>query len=223
MSATLPIGIAGCGRITERSYLPALARMQEVRLAAVAAPSAERRLYDEHVGRVYRLAYRMTGRTELAEEFTQEVFVRAFERLSSFEGRSRLSTWLHSITVTVVLNGMRKVRRNRERERTVEDPGHLEALGGSTEDADQTLRLTLHRALDALSDEMRMVVVMHDLEGFTHEQIAAAMHVEPGTSKARLSRARAKLRNILRTLDPSPAKDSRGSSGTGDPAQEGSA
>jgi RNA polymerase sigma-70 factor (ECF subfamily) len=200
--------------------------VDEARLieSALAGDSgAERRLYDAHVGRVYRLAHRMTGQADLAEEFTQEAFVRAFERLGSFEGRSRLSTWLHSIAVTVVLNGMRRVRRNRERERAVDESSHLEALGGSTRETDHNLRLALHRALDELNDDMRMVVVMHDLEGFTHEEIAAAMNVETGTSKARLSRARAKLREILHGLDPRPAKTRPAPNGPGDPAQEGSA
>jgi len=78
--------------------------------------AAERALYDTHVDRVYRLAYRLSGDDELAREFTQDTFVRAFERLGSFRGEARLSTWLHAITTSVVLNGLRKVKRFRRRE-----------------------------------------------------------------------------------------------------------
>src|SRR5207249_4542485 len=78
--------------------------------------AAERALYDTHVDRVYRLAYRLSGDDELAREFTQDTFVRAFERLGSFRGEARLSTWLYAITTSVVLNGLRKVKRFRRRE-----------------------------------------------------------------------------------------------------------
>src|SRR6266700_1384507 len=74
-------------------------------------PAAERALYDAHVDRVYRLAYRLAGDDELAREFTQDTFVRAFERLSSFRGEAKLSTWMHAIATSVVLNGLRKVKR----------------------------------------------------------------------------------------------------------------
>ena len=76
-------------------------------------PAAERALYDTHVDRVYRLTFRMAGDATLAQEFTQDTFVRAFERLGTFRGDSALSTWLHTIAVSVSLNGLRKVRRLR--------------------------------------------------------------------------------------------------------------
>src|SRR2546426_116847 len=84
--------------------------------------AAERVLYDAHVDRVYRLAYRLAGDDELAREFTQDTFVRAFERLGSFRGEAKLSTWLHAIATSVVLNGLRKVKRLR-RETDLEDAG----------------------------------------------------------------------------------------------------
>ena len=74
---------------------------------------AARELYDAHAGRVYRLAYRLTGDADLAREFTQDTFVRAFSQLHRFRGDSALSTWLHRITVTVVANAMRRVKRFR--------------------------------------------------------------------------------------------------------------
>ena len=84
-------------------------------------PSAERELYDAHVDRIYRLAYRMAGDGDLAEDFTQETFIRAFERLEQFRGESSLATWLHSIAVSVALNGMRKVQRIRLRTTDLSD------------------------------------------------------------------------------------------------------
>jgi RNA polymerase sigma-70 factor (ECF subfamily) len=84
--------------------------------------AAERALYDRHVDRVYRLAYRLAGGDrDLAEDFTQEAFVRAFDRLGEFLGEAALSTWLHSITVSVGLNGMRKVKRWQSRESELND------------------------------------------------------------------------------------------------------
>ncbi|HVM43934.1 MAG TPA: sigma-70 family RNA polymerase sigma factor, partial [Gemmatimonadales bacterium] len=81
--------------------------------ARAGEPAAERALYEAHVDRVYRLAYRMAGDDDLARDFTQDTFIRAFERLHEFRGEAQFSTWLHPIAVTVVLNGLRKVKRLR--------------------------------------------------------------------------------------------------------------
>jgi RNA polymerase sigma-70 factor (ECF subfamily) len=155
---------------------------------------AERELYDVHVDRVYRLAFRMVGDDDLARDFTQETFIRAFERLDGFRGEAALSTWLHSIATSVVLNGLRKVKRFRLRETDIEEAGELP---GGSRHADPDLKFKLERAIDALPEKYRMVFVMHDVEGYTHEEIATAMGTETGTSKAQLSRARAKLRDSL--------------------------
>jgi len=155
---------------------------------------AERELYDAHVDRVYRLAFRMAGDDDLAREYTQETFIRAFERLDGFRGEAALSTWLHSIASSVVLNGLRKVKRFRLRETDLEEAGEMPGRGRS---ADPDLKYKLERAIDALPAKYRMVFVMHDVEGYTHEEIAGVMGTETGTSKAQLSRARAKLREAL--------------------------
>jgi len=156
--------------------------------------AAERALYDAHVDRVYRLAYRLAGDDELAREFTQDTFVRAFERLGSFRGEAKLSTWLHAITTSVVLNGLRKVKRLRGRELNLDDAAGVSA---AAREAEPDLKRRLHHAIDALPDGYRTVFVMHDVEGYTHEEIGAALGIETGTSKAQLSRARAKLRDAL--------------------------
>lgn len=157
-------------------------------------PAAERALYDTHVDRIYRLAYRLTGDGDLAEDCTQETFIRAFERLEQFRGDSSLSTWLHSIAVSVTLNGLRKVKRIGAR---LDDLGETQLVAHEPRFAAPDLKLRLREAIDRLSDKLRIVFVMHDVEGFTHEEIGGALGIPTGTSKARLFDARAKLRLAL--------------------------
>ena len=156
--------------------------------------AAERALYDAHVDRVYRLAFRLSGDDTLAQDFTQEAFIRAFDKLSSFRGESAFSTWLHTITTTVVLNGLRKVKRFRQREADIDD---AQEIGSTHRLAEPDLKPRLKKAIDELPEGYRTVFLMHDVEGYTHEEIGAALGVETGTSKAQLSRARAKLRVAL--------------------------
>ncbi len=157
-------------------------------------PAAERELYDAHVDRVYRLAYRLAGDDDLARDFTQDTFVRAFEQLGSFRGESRFSTWLHAIAVSVALNGLRKVKRLRRREADLEEGRDV---AGGRREAEPDLKQRLTGAIEALPEGYRTVFVMHDVEGYTHEEIGGALGIETGTSKAQLSRARAKLRLAL--------------------------
>ena len=156
--------------------------------------AAERALYDAHVDRIYRLAYRLAGDDDLAREFTQDTFIRAFQRLADFRGHSAFSTWLHTIAVSVSLNGLRKSKRIRLREVNLEEAG---TMGVTQRLAEPDLKMKLKLAIDALSEGYRTVFVMHDIEGYTHEEIGVALGVETGTSKANLSRARAKLRVAL--------------------------
>jgi RNA polymerase sigma-70 factor, ECF subfamily len=155
-------------------------------------PAAQRALYDTHVDRVYRLAYRFAGDGDLARDFTQETFIRAFDRIGTFRRKSSFSTWLHSIGVSVALNGLRSVRRLRERETSA-----VEAAIDERKHVEPDLKERLARAIDALPPGYRAVFVMHDVEGYTHEEIGGALGIEAGTSKAQLSRARAKLRAAL--------------------------
>ena len=156
--------------------------------------AAQRALYDQHVDRVYRLAFRLAGDDDLARDFTQETFVRAFDRLAGFRSESTLATWLHSIGVSVALNGLRKVKRQRGREAPLDE---ALTVGTMTRHAEPDLKERMAKAIDALPEGYRVVFVMHEVEGYTHEEIAAALGVQPGTSKAQLFRARAKLRESL--------------------------
>lgn len=155
---------------------------------------AFRALYEMHVDRMYRLAYRMAGDDALAMDFTQEAFVRAWNRLGQFRGDAAFSTWLHSITVSVALNGLRKVDRHRKRERSLEDAAPVAAVNREPEPG---VRERIEEAVNGLPEIYRTVFLMHDLEGFNHAEIAGALEIAEGTSKARLSRARAKLRDAL--------------------------
>ena len=156
--------------------------------------AAERALYDAHVNRVYRLAYRLAGDDDLARDFTQETFIRAFDRLPAFRGEAALSTWLYAIATSVTLNGLRKLKRFRQRETDLDAAG---GLGSRRREAEPDLKVRLARAIDDLPEGYRTVFLMHDVEGYTHEEIGHALGVETGTSKAQLSRARAKLRDAL--------------------------
>jgi RNA polymerase sigma-70 factor (ECF subfamily) len=136
----------------------------------------------------------MVGDEGLAREYTQDAFVRVWERLSQFRGDSAFSTWLHSIAVSVVLNGLRKIDRHRKRERSLEDAGFL---AGKEKGSEPGVADRLRAAVDALPEIYRTVFLMYDLEGFPHKDIAEALGVAEGTSKARLHRARELLRESL--------------------------
>ena len=155
---------------------------------------AARELYDAHAPRVFRLAFRFTGDSDLARELTQETFIRAFAQLGRFRGDSVLSTWLHRVTISVVSNGMRKVRRFRTREADLDE---AMTLAVESRRADPDLRDKLYRAIEELPEIYRVTLIMHDVEGFTHEEIANVLGVAEGTCKSRLSVARAQLREKL--------------------------
>ena len=156
--------------------------------------AAERALYEAHVDRVYRLAYRFAGDADLARDFTQDAFIRAFERLDEFRGESQFATWLHAIAASVALNGLRDLKRRRSRETDLEE-GH--EVAGTVREAEPDLKRRLAAAIDDLPEGYRTVFVMHDVEGYTHEEIGQVLGIEVGTSKAQLFRARGKLRIAL--------------------------
>ena len=162
---------------------------------------AERLLYERHVDKVYRLAWRMAGDATQAEDLTQDAFIRAFDRLADFRGDAPFGAWLHRVAASVILSALRKRKRVQSVESLRDD---LEPLGAAVPETDHDLKRRLASAVDGLYDPHRMVFVMHDMEGFTHQEIAAAMDTPVGTAKARLSRARAKLRAALSGPGPEP-------------------
>jgi RNA polymerase sigma-70 factor (ECF subfamily) len=161
--------------------------------------AAERELYETYVDRIYRLTFRLAGDDELARDFTQATFIRAFEKIGSFRGDSSLSTWLHSIGVSVALNGLRKTKRIRNREAPMEEGL---TVGSVRVEAEPDLKERLARAIDSLAEKYRTVFVMHDVEGYTHEEISGTLSIPVGTSKSHLFQARSKLRVALADFAP---------------------
>jgi len=156
-------------------------------------------LYERHNRRVYSLCLRMTQNVSEAEDLAQEVFIQLFRKIGSFRGDSSLSTWLHSIGVSVALNGLRKTKRQRNREAPMEE-GLM--VGSTRAEAEPDLKERLARAIDSLADKYRTVFVMHDVEGYTHEEISGTLNIPVGTSKSHLFQARSKLRVALADFAP---------------------
>jgi RNA polymerase sigma-70 factor (ECF subfamily) len=159
--------------------------------------AAFRALYDRHVERVFGLAFRMAGDRHHAEDLTQETFVRAFARIASFRGQAPFSAWLHAVARRTILNGLRRVARERRRELTLEAAGEPAAAAPGP---DEDLEDRLAAAVDRLPPRARLTLVMYDVEGHTHDHIARVLGVTIGTSKAQLARARRLLR--LRLGEP---------------------
>lgn len=156
--------------------------------------SAFERLYKLNVGRVYALCLRLTGRAAEAEEFTQETFIRAWQKLGSFQGRSRLSSWLHRLAVNLVMNERRTKSRSTANEILVEEPPEPAGPGPSPAPGS---RIDLEHALTALPEGARDVFVLYDVYGYRHDEIATMTGMAVGTSKAQLHRARRLLRGVL--------------------------
>lgn len=163
-----------------------------VRRARAGEERAIRQLYERHAPRVYALVRRIAGDDALAEDWAQEAWVRALQALPKFRGDARFSTWLHRIAVNSALHGKRWHARRRDRE--VDVAIELPVAPG----VDRTLlRDRIEAALDGLPLGMRHVLVLHDVEGYTHEEIASMLGVTAGTSKSQLFKARAKMRQLL--------------------------
>jgi len=158
-------------------------------------PAAQRAFYDAHVGRIFGLAYRMTGNEAAARDCTQLTFIRLFAKLGSFRGEAALSTWVHAVAVSVILQWRRKTKPHREREIDIDAADDVAAAGRSA--IEQLLDETVRLAIDTLAARYRTVVVMHDIEGYTHDEIGAALGITVAASKVRLSRARKKLKSVL--------------------------
>lgn len=155
---------------------------------------AARRLYDRHAPRVYRLIYRMVGNEEQAREYTQDTFVKAFQRLAQYRGESAFSTWLHAVATSSVLTGFRRQKRQRHREAELDEARLVAAPADS---GDVHLRERLSTELERLPERLRVPVLLHDVEGYTHREISGILDIPEGTSKARLFEARARLREAL--------------------------
>jgi RNA polymerase sigma-70 factor (ECF subfamily) len=164
----------------------------DVRRAAAGDSAAFERLYRAHVARIFSLAGRMIG-PEDAEDATQEVFIRAWEKLGSFRGDAGFGTWLHRLAINHLLS--RRAARSRRRDREQDIPAVIEAAPGRRAETD--LQLDFEAAIAQLPDGAREVFVLHDIEGVKHREIAEQLGVTEGTTKAQLHRARMTLRQYL--------------------------
>lgn len=169
----------------------------DVALAIQGDRRAFERLYRTHVDRVFSICVRMVGDRGKAEELTQDAFVRCWEKLGTFRGDSAFSTWLHRLAVNVVLNDQETEGRRRSRhDDGIED---MDVIATSDVRALPVpgLSLDLEAAIAALPTGARKVFVLHDVEGYTHEEIGAMLGVTAGGCKAQLHRARLLLRRML--------------------------
>lgn len=155
-------------------------------------------LYRKHYRRVYSICLRMTGNTAEAEDLTQEVFIQLHRKLGSFRGESAFTTWLHRLTVNQVLMHFRK--RSVKSELTTEDGEMPDSVDPDTINPEAMPivdRIAIENAIGQLPPGYRTVFVLHDVEGYEHEEIAKILGCSAGTSKSQLHKARLKLRKLL--------------------------
>lgn len=169
------------------------------RLAANGNIAAFEVLYERYHRRTYSLCLRMTSSQTEAEDLTQEVFIQLFRKVGSFRGDSAFSTWLHRLTVNQVLMHFR--RRSVKNERTTEEgemPEQMVAGSANPNKMQVVDRIALKNAIAELPNGYRNVFLLHDVEGFEHEEVARMMGISVGTSKSQLHKARLKLRGLLK-------------------------
>ena len=167
----------------------------DVALAAAGDRRAFERLYHQNVSRVFSLCARMVNDRTRAEELTQDVFVRAWEKLHLFRGEAAFGTWLHRMTVNVVLNARKTEGRQRARFENDDEGDGVDVLPARPHAPGD--RMDLEAAIATLPKGARRVFVLHDVEGYKHEEIAGMLGVTTGATKAQLHRARLLLREAL--------------------------
>ena len=178
------------------------------------------RLYQLHSRRVYSLCLRMVGNTAEAEDLTQEAFLQLFRKISTFRGESAFSTWLHRLSVNVVLMRLRKKSAAETSLEEVTEPD--EESGGPRRDfgaPDLRLsgsidRLNLQRAVEQLPPGYKSVFVLHDVQGYEHNEIAEIMGCSIGNSKSQLHKARMRLRELLHEALRDKAREERKAAGS---------
>lgn len=177
-------------------------------------PAAERALYDAHVDRVYRLSYRIAGDDELARDFTQETFIRAFDRLGTFRGDARFSTWLHAIAMNVAISEYRKRKAMKRDRRTLSLDAPIQGTDNlfvdpAGREVDPGERAHQHEfagrvraAVQELPEEFRDAVILRDMQGLSYEEVAEVLGVPAGTVRSRIHRGRLLLQQVLKEFLP---------------------
>jgi RNA polymerase sigma-70 factor, ECF subfamily len=166
----------------------------DVRRAKERDTGAFERLYRTHLGRVHAICLRMTANASRAEELTQKAFLQVWQKLPLFRGESAFSSWLHRVAVNTVLADLRAEHRRTQRVFGTDDPAAFES---PTCAPPAGIRLDLEQAIATLPAQARVVFVLHDVEGWQHNEIAERLGVATGTSKAQLHRARKLLQEAL--------------------------
>ena len=169
----------------------------DVLLAAGGDRKAFERLYRSHVNRVFTLCTRMCGSRVRGEELTQDVFVRAWEKLPQFRGDAQFSTWIHRVAVNIVLTDRKNEARNRKRMVEDESDDGETPLQKASVTPGYGDRMDITAAMEQLPKGARQIFVLHDIEGYKHEEIAEMCGITAGGSKAQLHRARLLLREAL--------------------------
>jgi len=171
------------------------------RAAAGGSTAALGELYARHVRRVYTLCLRMTHNASDAEDLTQEVFIVLFQKIGSFRGESRFTTWLHRLTVNHVLMYFRRGRARKAVATAKIEDEDAESLAAITDRHSARPQVLDYIALDAALSRLppgyRSVLVLYDVEGYTHEEVASIRGCTVGTSKSQLHKARTKLKRLL--------------------------
>lgn len=193
---------------------------EAIRLAQQGDAGAFERLYQLHNRRVYSLCLRMVSNTAEAEDLTQEAFLQLFRKIATFRGESAFSTWLHRLAVNVVLM---KLRRKSGTETSLEQVTESDEESGSPRrdfgGPDIRLsgsidRVNLQRAVDQLPPGYKAVFVLHDVQGYEHNEIAEIMGCSIGNSKSQLHKARMRLRGLLHEAVREKAREERKAAGT---------
>ena len=171
---------------------------QLLRKACQGDGPAVRALYERYSPRVYAVVRRIAADDDLAQDYTQEAWIRAIRALPTFRGEARFSTWLHRIAVNSALQAVRRAETRHKREGPM--PASM-AVDPPARDA--LLSQKLEWALERLPERMRKVLILHDVEGYTHDEIGELLGTTGGTSKSQLFKARGKMRVLLKNLDSS--------------------
>lgn len=170
-----------------------MANFLTIQLAIEGDERALRSLWSQHAPHIDAVVRRLVGDPDLAEDIAQEVWIQIFRALPSYRGESQFGTWAHRIAVNRTLNALRRTRRLTKIETDIEEDTVAVEHGGER----SMLAASIEAATAQLSPGARTVFVMHDVEGYTHEEIAKELGITPGGSKSQLFKARAKLRRLL--------------------------
>ncbi|MBS1516539.1 MAG: sigma-70 family RNA polymerase sigma factor [Bacteroidetes bacterium] len=163
-----------------------------IKEALKGSKDAFRKIFEDNVSKVYSVCLRFTSDSDLAKELTQQVFINAWQKLSSFKFECRLSTWLHKIAFNQFLMNDRSEKRILKKDKQYSE----ETAGLQSSDVND-IRIDLQNAIFKLPEQCRAVLILHDVEGFMHHEIAEILKIKTGTSKAHLHRARKLLREEL--------------------------